>query len=79
MGNRAKSRKQKKNIKSIKINNLKVGEKMPFEVFYKLQNSSYYEMSIVNEKEEVDSSLFFIQDAAKRKIIRWLIIAILFK
>ncbi|MBQ3413766.1 MAG: hypothetical protein IJH39_00120 [Clostridia bacterium] len=63
----------------IDLTNLKVGEKQPFEVFYKLQNSSYYDISIADEKEEVDSSLFFLKDAAKRKIIRWLIIAIIFK
>ena len=62
----------------VEISNVKVGEKIPFDVFYKLQNSSYYTISIVDKMEPVDNSPFFSKDFAKRKIIRWLVVAVLF-
>ena len=65
--------------KYIELTDLKVGEKDSFEIFYKLQNSSYYKTSIVDKQEPVDNTPFFNTEFSKRKIMLWLVAAIIFK
>lgn len=65
--------------KYIDLTDLKKGENKPFEIFYKFQNTSYYNISIVDEQEQVDDSGFLINDLTKRKVMTMIIAAIIFK
>lgn len=65
--------------KYIELNDLKEGDNKTFEVFYKFQNTSYYNISIVDEQEQVDDSGFLINDLTKRKIMTLIIAAVIFK
>ena len=63
--------------KYINLANVEPGKTDSFEVFYKLQNSSYYNISIVDEMEQVDDKPFFSQDFIQQKIIYWLLLSII--
>lgn len=63
--------------KYIDLSNLKTGETDSFEVFYKLQDTSYYNVSIVDEMEEVDDKPFFSQDFVRNKIVYWVVLAMI--
>lgn len=65
--------------KYIDLSELKEGDKTNFEIFYKFQNTSYYDISIVDEQEQVDDSGFLINDLTKRKVMTLIIAAIIFK
>lgn len=63
--------------KYIDLSSLKIGETDSFEVFYKLQDTSYYNVSIVDEMEEVDDKPFFSQDFVRNKIVYWVVLAMI--
>lgn len=65
--------------KYIELADLKEGDKTNFEIFYKFQDTSYYNISIVDEKEKVDDSGFLIDDLTRRKIMTLVIAAVIFK
>lgn len=55
--------------KYIDISNVNPGETDSFEVYYKLQDTSYYNISIVNEMEKVDDTPFLSQDLPNKDIL----------
>ena len=63
--------------KYVDISHIQVGQTDSFEVFYKLQESSYYSISIVDEMQKVDDSPFFTSEFVQRKVIYWVVLAMI--
>ena len=62
--------------KYIEIDNKQ--EEMPFEAFFKLNNVSYYKVSLVNEKDPQGEIEFIPKDLKKSDIIFATMIALIF-
>lgn len=56
----------------------KTQEDMPFEAFFKLNNVSYYKMSLVKEKDPAGEIEFIPKDLEKKDIIFATVLAIIF-
>lgn len=63
--------------KYVDISHIQVGQTDSFEVFYKLQESSYYSISIVDEMQKVDDSPFFTSEFVQSKVIYWVVLAMI--
>lgn len=63
--------------KYIQINSLKKDETQAIELFFKLQDVNYYEVSIVNQKEPGDEIEFIPKDFTKPEIILATVVTLL--
>lgn len=63
--------------KYIEIGTLEINETKAFEMFFKLENVTYYKMEIVDEPIKVDETPFFSEEFLQSKVIYWVIIAML--